>query len=379
MVKIKINIPDQNKKKYTKTEKQFIEKDFKKMCVGYEYTPSILPACDRIVVYGDIHGDLKLTIDFLTQSHVATYDYGTKKATWTGGRTHCVQVGDQVDRCRFTNNDKTCNDPNTTQNDEANDIVIMEIFNDLSIQAKKVGGAVISLLGNHELLNAMGHMEYVSYLGIKQFDDYIDPENPSKKYVNGHEARIHAFKPGNEYGKMMGCTRYPAVIIGSHLFVHAGIIDALIEEISIKNINDIEKINIKIKRWLLGLLSQKYVDDIVQYSENSMFWSRLLGRIPPNTPMTDHICLDNIQNVLKLFKAKSIIVGHTPQSFIENSDLNSTCGKKVWRVDTGSSSAFDIWDPNGKYSHRRRTQYLEIINDEHFFICDSIGCKKEVY
>lgn len=366
------------KLKYTKKEKKFINKDFKKMCVNYKYTPSILPACDRIVVFGDIHGDLKLTIEFLTQSNVASYDYGTKKATWTGGRTCCVQVGDQVDRCRFTTSDQTCNNPKTTLNDEANDIVIMELFNDLNIQAQKVGGNVISLLGNHELLNAMGHMEYVSYLGIKQFDNYIDPKNPSKKYVNGQEARIHAFKPGNEYGMMMGCTRYPAVIVGSHLFVHAGIIDALIDELSIKNIKDIEKINIKIKRWLMGTLSQKYVDDIIQYSENSMFWSRLLGKIPPNTPMTDHICLDNIQNVLKLFKVGSIVVGHTPQSFIENADINGTCDNKVWRVDTGSSSAFDIWDKDNKFKHNRRMQYLEILNDTKFFVCDSIGCKKEI-
>ena len=125
------------KLKYTKKEKKFIDKDFKKMCVNYKYTPSILPACDRIVVFGDIHGDLKLTIEFLTQSNVASYDYGTKKATWTGGRTCCVQVGDQVDRCRFTTSDQTCNNPKTTLNDEANDIVIMELFNDLNISICK--------------------------------------------------------------------------------------------------------------------------------------------------------------------------------------------------------------------------------------------------
>ena len=274
-----------------------------------------------------------------------------------------------------------CDNPNTTKNDENSDIKIMNLFNDLNLQAIKVGGAVISLLGNHEIMNAMGQLQYVSYQGIKQFESYVDPNNPNIKFSSGMEARAHAFSPGNEYGKMLGCTRLPAVIIGSNVFVHAGIVDALINEISLNGLEDFEKINIKLRRWLLGLLDQNYVEHIIKFSKNSMFWTRILGKIPPGTSMSNPMCMDNIKNVLSLFKVGSMVIGHTPQSFLYSDDINSTCDNKIWRVDNGSSAAFNAFDTNlsnsGIKSTSRRTQYLEIRNDSEYYVCDKTSCHRE--
>lgn len=342
--------------------KQFIN-DFNKLCTPYEYTPSILKSHDRIVVFGDLHGDLKLTKKLLIKSRVAVYkDKKNNKFTWIGNDTCVIQVGDQIDRCRVT--DKPCNDPTATQNDEASDIIIMEIFNDLSIQARKTGGYVISLLGNHEILNAMGDMRYVSYYGTEQFKHYVDSANPTAKFTNGTEARIHAFKPGNDYGKMMGCTRHAAVIVGSYLFVHAGIIDALVDKLHLKDRNDIEEINIKIKQWLLGTLQQKYVNNIITCSPISPFWTRFIGNIPPNTPMTDIRCLDNIPNVLKIFNVNSIIIGHTPHVFTDGVGMYKTCGDGIVNVDNAASAAFDKFDTKHKYKKIRQPQYAVIRNDK---------------
>ncbi|VBB18063.1 metallophosphatase/phosphoesterase [Yasminevirus sp. GU-2018] len=367
--------------KYTKDEENFIKKDFNEMCAPYRYTPAILPARDRVVVFGDIHGDLSLAIEMLTKSGVASYDGVSDSVTWTGGTTCVVQVGDQIDRCRPMPG-MPCHHPKTTYNDENNDVKIMEMFNTLGKQAEQVGGLVVSLLGNHEILNALGRMDYVSYKGIKQFEHFVDPDSPERVFSDGQEARVHAFQPGHVYGRMMGCTRLPAVVIGSNMFVHAGIIDALIEEININTATDLEKINIKLKRWLLGLLDQDYVEEIIKYSKNSMFWSRVLGKIPPGTSLTDPTCMDNIKNVLKLFNIGSIVIGHTPQSFMYSNDINSTCDSKVWRVDNGSSSAFNNFDnvfqKTGSLNKNRRMQYLEISNDSNYFVCDGVGCKKEI-
>lgn len=366
---------------YTQDEVKFIMNDYTKLCSPYSYSPAILPQKERIVVFGDIHGDMSLAVDMLTKSGVASYNTITGDVDWIGGKTCVVQVGDQIDRCRPMPG-LLCNHPKATYNDEANDIKIMEMFNKLSLQAKSQGGEVISLLGNHELLNALGKLDYVSYEGIKQFENYVDPDSPNRKFDNGQEARIHAFQPGRVYGRMMGCTRLPAVIIGSNMFVHAGIIDALIQEIDLKGFDDFEKINIKIRKWLLGLLDQDYVTDIIKYSKNSMFWSRILGKIPPGTSLTDPQCSKNIKNVLKIFNVGSIIIGHTPQSFTYSDDINSTCDSRVWRVDNGSSLAFNTIDPifqrTGIFSKSRRMQYLEIINDNNYFVCDGSGCKREV-
>jgi hypothetical protein len=366
--------------KYNKIEHNFINKKFQKMCSPYKYIPAILPAQERVVVFGDIHGDYNLAIDMLTKAKLIKQDK-KNRYRWTGGKTYVVQVGDQVDRCRPMGN-LTCDHPDATYNDEANDIKIMELFNNLNLQAAKQGGCVISLLGNHELLNAMGHMDYVSYKGLKQFENYIDPDSPNREFENGRAARIHAFQPGNNFARMMGCTRLPAVIVGSNIFVHAGIVDGLINEIQLKGLGDFEKINIKVRRWLLGLLDQDYVEHIIKHSKHSMFWTRILGKIPPGVSLDEPDCIDNIKNVLSLFNVGSIVIGHTPQSFMYSDDINSTCSNKVWRVDNGSSSAFNVFDKKfeqtGTLTNSRRTQYLEIINDNNYFVCDGTGCKREI-
>ena len=358
--------------------KEFAEKIFKKHCPKYDYIPSILPKVKRLIVFGDIHGDYKLLIHLLQLGKLIKINK-KDKIKWIGKNTYVVQVGDQIDRCRPLPN-MICSSQYTTIDDEASDIKIMELCNNLHEQANKVGGKFISLIGNHEIMNVLGAFPYVSHLGLKQFETYVDPKKPELKFESGEEARKHAFASGNEIGTMLGCSRLSAVIIGSNLFVHAGIVDGLINEINLSSIEDFETINVAIRQWLLGLLSKKYIKHIIKSSPNSMFWTRLLGQIPPNTPLSDPVCSEQIGSVLKMFKIGSIVIGHTPQSFIHSDMLNHTCDNKVWRVDNGSSSAFDRFDSvkisSGKNAFSRRPQILEIINDNEFYIIDEIQRKK---
>ena len=359
-------------------KKEFVNNIYPKMCPNDQFVPSILPAVNRLIVLGDIHGDYKLFIQMLRIAEVININKNGS-IVWTGGSTYVVQIGDQIDRCRPINN-MMCHNPLTTYQDEASDVKIMTLANELHKQAIKHGGAMISLLGNHELMNSAGIMSYVSYLGIKQFDNYVDPNNPDVKFQSGKEARAYAFAPGNELGKMMGCTRLPAVIIGSHLMVHAGIIDGLIKELGLSQISDLETINIGIRMWLLGLLKKKYIKQIIKGSNTSMFWTRILGNIPPDVNLKNPVCEKHIGKVLSLFKIGSIIVGHTPQSFTYSDDINQTCSGSVWRVDNGSSSAFHKFDRDlmtfGRVTYSRRAQVLEIINDSEYYILDGIQRKK---
>lgn len=345
------------------------------MCNGYQYIPAILSAVQRLIVLGDIHGDYNLLIQFLKIANLIGINQ-VGQIIWTGGSTYVVQVGDQIDRCRPISN-MVCTNPNTTYQDEASDIKILKLCDDLHKQALLVGGAVISLLGNHEIMNATGIMTYVSYLGNKEFENYVDPSHPEVKFASGADAREYAFKPGNEFGKMMGCTRLPAVIVGSHLFVHAGIIDGLINEMGLTKIHDLETINIAIRMWLLGILKKNAIKNIIKSSKISMFWTRILGNIPPNVDLNNPACITHIGKVLKLFNVGSIIVGHTPQSFTYSDDINQTCSGKVWRVDNGSSSAFHRFDHDmmstGKPKHSRRPQVLEIMDDQKYFVLDGIS------
>ncbi len=363
--------------KVSQEEKEkFMNEEYQEKCqqFGFKYIPAILPPVKRLIVLGDIHGDYKLFIDMLRIAGVADVDKTSGQMIWTGDTTYVVQVGDQIDRCRPMGM-MQCTNQKMTVNDEASDIKIMELANKLHLLAQEYGGAFISLLGNHELMNATGALGYVSYEGLKEFDNYVDPET-GKTFKSGMEARIHAFKPGNQYGKMMGCTRLPAVIIGKHLMVHAGIVNGLIEQLGLSSYEDLESINISIRKWLLGMIKKKNIRNIIDSSRTSMFWTRILGNIPPNTSLDNPACIGHIGKVLELFKIGSIIVGHTPQSFTYSDDINQTCDGKVWRVDNGSSSAFHRFDRDlmttGKVKHSRRPQVLEIIDDTKYFMLDGI-------
>ena len=355
-------------------------------CYGTTYHPVNFPPVPKIVSFGDIHGDYALAIEMFESANLIDDDYN-----WIGEDTYVVQVGDQVDRCRPIPGGPVCKEPEATKNGEDSDVRIMKLFNKLDRQAQEVGGRVISLFGNHELMNSMGQLQYVSYAGLKGFENYEDPQT-NEIIADGMEARAHAFAPGNEYGKMLGCTRYPAVIIGANIFVHAGIVDSLIDNVDdLNNIEDLEKINIKMRMWLLNLMDQACIDHIApknpDLNPDSMFWTRALGKIKPGVPLDSPECMDNLSKALKIFhvmgKGKKVrmIIGHTPQSFMYSDDINSTCSNRIWRVDNGSSKAFDSFDPkmleSSERADSRRPQYLLILNDSEYYVCDEDGCKRE--
>lgn len=368
------------------------EKQFKSICPKHPYIPSILPSVDRIIVLGDIHGDYDVAIEMLkagkvikildkndsdyiantntnTNANADNYNYTNIK--WTGKDTVVVQVGDQIDRCR-PKGTYQCNHELGTDNDEASDIKILHLFNYLHQEAEKEGGKVISLFGNHELMNSQGQLQYVSYKGLKEFDSYVDPDDPKIKFEDGYAARKHAFAPGNTIGNMLACTRLGTVIVGSNLFVHAGILPALMEELHLKDQTYIQNVNYLIRKWLLKQIDSKYVKNIVESSKISMFWTRILGNIPHNVNFSSRVCTTYLDPVFKTFEIGSMIIGHTPQSFMKYGGINGTCSDTLWRVDNGSSAAFNNFDKEYMDTNvktiNRQTQVLEILNDKKFNI-----------
>lgn len=342
-------------------------KIFNKYCKTHKYYPLILPARkddEDIIVIGDIHGDFDLLIKCLRTAKVID-----NNNQWIGGNTIIVQVGDQLDNCRPL--DKKCeedmDDTSSYSGSSPEDIRVFKFFNELDIQANKVGGMIISLIGNHELMNVMGNMSYVSYKDLKKFSNYKDINNPNLSFMSGKEARQHAFKPGNEYANLIACTRLPCVIIGSYLFVHAGIIKKFVEVLNIKGRDDLYKISYVLRKWLLGLIDKDNVINIINSKPYSLFWDRLLGSIPSNVSNDNPICVEHLNDVLNIFDVKTMFIGHTPQNFAHNSYINKTCGNGLYRLDCGSSYAFNKFDPTFKQTHNvsdlRKAQVLRIRGD----------------
>tara|TARA_X000000950_G_scaffold132529_1_gene165171 strand:- start:624 stop:1877 length:1254 start_codon:yes stop_codon:yes gene_type:complete len=342
---------------------------FEEFCKDYEKLPHILPVKKRIICLGDLHGDYKLTLDCLKLANIID-----DKLNWVAEPkdTVVVQIGDQIDRCRPEIN-KKCDNPDTTPFDEASDIKILEFFTDLHKKAKKKGGAVYSLLGNHEILNVIGNMSYVSYEGMKQFENEINPDT-NKKFESGKEARKYLFKKGNKFSKFLACTRQTALIIGSNLFVHAAIVPDLAKKYKVDDLNFI------VRKWLLDLINDEdklegigKVSDIMLNYNISPFWPRVLGNLPKNLPLEDDACVEFLTDTLQLLNCNNMIVGHTPQPFTKSkSGINVTCrdeksgvSKGVWRVDVGASLGFDNFK-NNKIRKFSKAQVLEILNDNEF-------------
>ena len=317
-------------------------------CMDYNFQPSILPKKDRIIVMGDIHGDWDLTIELFKLANLID-----DNMNWIGKDTVVVQVGDQIDRCRFNGID--CSDINATKDDEASDIKILHFFTKLHNMAQKDGGAVYSLIGNHELMNVMGKMDYVSYKGRKEFENYDAPS----EYKTGEEKRRWAFKQGNEISNFLGCTRHLAIKIGSNLFVHAGILP------DVANKYSIEELNRLLKLYLWNKLENKEKYNDIFYSNNSPLWNREIGGIAYKKYgiNTQHIntkeltCIDILSPMEKIYKVGKIFVGHTP---IINNGISHICDEKIWLTDVAGSKAFDNTAPK---VHTRKAQVLEILND----------------
>ena len=129
------------------------------------------------------------------------------------------------------------------KDDERNDWKILQYMKELNKKANDDGGAVYSLVGNHELMNVNGDMRYVSYEGFKEFEDfkysskYTKPDKVDSK--DGEDMRKWAFKPGNPIADFLGCTRQMSLIIGSNIFVHAGILPKIAKKYSVQNLNQL--------------------------------------------------------------------------------------------------------------------------------------------
>jgi hypothetical protein len=255
----------------------------------YEYN-------NRIVIIGDIHGDIRRFKDILIDAKVIN-----KNIEWIAEpkNTIVVQMGDQVDSI---NRDSLLNNWEVLP-----DVEMIFFTNLLNKIAMSKGGKVISLIGNHELMNIIGNYSYVSQ---KSLDDNI-------------KKRYELFKPGGTLSSILG--HRPIVIkIGQLLFCHAGL---TIEHLNIltKYNKDISYINTVWKNFVKNntvFLEDKEIFDKIILDNDGILWTRDLNE------EKDLIRL--LENIGCFY----MFVGHT---VVENVKL---INNHIWYTDTGISRAF---------------------------------------
>jgi hypothetical protein len=109
---------------------------------------------DRLIAIGDIHGSLDGLKSILKQTAlIDDADY------WIGGNALLVQTGDLLDRGAEVRQ-------------------VMDLLMSLQSQAETKGGKVVVLMGNHEVMNMVGSMQYVNPEAYRSF---IDNNSPGKQ------------------------------------------------------------------------------------------------------------------------------------------------------------------------------------------------------
>ena len=194
--------------------------------------PAKVPASqpEAVVAIGDVHGDFD---DFAAiLQHIGLID---AQHHWTGSKTTLVQAGDLLDR-----------GPKPRE--------VMDLLMALEKEAPKAGGRVVSLLGNHEMMNIMGDLRYVTAENYASFTDSKSEERQRSAYQQymkwkgshgpllaelpqpmelteaewmarhplGFIEQREAFSPDGSYGKWL--REHSALAkIGAVIFLHGGI------------------------------------------------------------------------------------------------------------------------------------------------------------
>jgi hypothetical protein len=250
----------------------------------------------RLVAIGDLHGDLAATRKALMLAGAIDAE-----DRWIGGELVVVQTGDVLDR----------------GDDEQ---AILDLIAKLEREAKAAGGALIMLLGNHELMNAAGDFRYVTPGGMGDFDDAAGLDTSKWQQVPADQrGRIAALGPGGVYAKRLA-EHAVIAIVGDTVFSHAGVAGDWVTQV--------EAVNQSSRCWLAGQAGGHDARPPALASDDSPVWTRVYGLEPADCA--------GAKAVLAKLGVKRMVVGHT----VQKQGINSTCDGTVWRIDVGLAKLY---------------------------------------
>lgn len=260
----------------------------------------------RIVVIGDLHGDYAKFADILHDAGLAD-----EHGDWIGGQTHLVQLGDVPDRA-----------PNTRQ--------ILDELMRLEPQARRAGGYVHALIGNHEAMNMEGDLRYTTPGEFAAFADrnsarlrnqyyqrtvsYLRAHPPAggppptfdaayraqweAAHPLGFVEHAAAWAPTGVYGRWV--TGHDAVIrINDMLFMHAGLGPGF-------STANRDTMNNAVRAALRDHPEAAYPD--IETNQNGPLWYRGLALNPESSEQA------NLDSVLSAQGVTRVIVGHTKRA-----------------------------------------------------------------
>ena len=251
------------------------------------------PAPGRVVAVADVHGAYEEFVGILRE--VGLID---DRHAWTGDATTFVQTGDVLDRGARS---KEC----------------LDLLMDLEQQAPRAGGAVIALIGNHEVMNLFGDLRYVTpqmFLTFAGPDPGKRRDDARKEYVaflTAHAGHGHAVAPpadgaarrawegehppgffehrdafgrDGKYGQWIR-SHHAVVQVGDGVFVHGGFSPALefgtIREIDERVIADITAFDAMWRTLVEAKVLWRYMTfaEAVRFAAEEYAWQQAEGPV----------------------------------------------------------------------------------------------------
>ena len=281
---------------------------------------------DRVVAIGDLHGDYERYIDVMKSAGLLN-----NSGRWSGGDTHMVQTGDITDR-------------------GADSRKIIDHLLKLVKQAKKKGGYVHLLIGNHEAMNVIGDLRYVSEGEFKAFTTSNSPRMQDLQWQRQLEwmrANILTFEEINldayreewqqkvplgwvehrqnwalngQYGKWVKDNPV-AIQINDTIFLHGGI-SAKYCKFSLQSLTEqlvaaMETYDPSVTSIVNDPLGPVWYRGLAQEEEAGAF-------------------VQTLDNILERYGARRIVVGHTPTGGVVWPRFN----QRVVVNDTGISAHY---------------------------------------
>ncbi|WP_421920867.1 metallophosphoesterase [Marinifilum sp.] len=229
----------------------------------------IYKKADKIIVFGDIHGEFNALKGLLRYNKVID-----EKNKWIFGNGHIVFTGDVFDRGAKVSE------------------CLWLIFQ-LEIQAKKAGGRVHYIIGNHEMMVLLNDDRYVN-----------NTYKHTARHLKWHYSNF--FNKSTVLGEWLR-SKNTIMKIGDQLFVHGGISPQFLEK-KLK----IDDVNVKMRYHLNNYtqLKDTALVDLFLYSCSPLWYRGYLSR----TPNYDKISITEVIKTLAFYEATVIIFGHTPVS-----------------------------------------------------------------
>lgn len=255
---------------------------------------------DRVVAIADVHGAYDAMVGTLQGAGILDDELG-----WAGGAAHLVIVGDILDR--------------GPRSRDAMDLVMR-----LEGEAQAAGGFVHVLIGNHESMNMIGDMRYVSkgeYAAFaadesdeqrKRWFRAYQRRQPSphdamrlrekfdSAFPPGYFALREAFSADGKYGKWL-LTKPVIVVINETAFVHGGL-SPVVTEYGLDGINTRLKAELVEYVKALDVLTEA---EVILPTDNTYDYVDIVSRYSPSRNAAPEV-LTAIETVKSLDRSSMV-------------------------------------------------------------------------